>query len=120
MQRFGTNASRILALVVVVVLAVFVVENLFQVRAQFLGLAFTANLWWIVVGAALLGLPAPSCCWRLVAWPLAGATAPSCVSRHITNSTPSGANTLPVPAGMKSAQPSLLRTSACRRSRISR
>jgi cell shape-determining protein MreC len=55
MQRFSKNVSRILALVVVVALAVFVVENLFQVRAQFLGLAFTASLWWIVVGAALLG-----------------------------------------------------------------
>jgi cell shape-determining protein MreC len=55
MQRFSKNVSRILMLAVVVALAVFVVENLFQVRAQFLGLAFTASLWWIVVGAALLG-----------------------------------------------------------------
>lgn len=55
MQRFSKSVSRILALVVVIALAVFVVENLFQVRAQFLGLAFTASLWWIVVGAALLG-----------------------------------------------------------------
>jgi len=55
MQQASTNVSRILALVVVVALAVFVVENLFQVRAQFLGLAFTASLWWIVAGAALLG-----------------------------------------------------------------
>lgn len=55
MQHFSNNVSRILALVVVVALAVFVVENLSQVRAQFLGLAFTADLWWIVVGAALLG-----------------------------------------------------------------
>ena len=55
MQRLSKNVSRILALVLVAALAVFVVENLFQVRAQFLGLAFTANLWWILVGAALLG-----------------------------------------------------------------
>ena len=55
MQQLSKNVSRILALVVVVALTVFVVENLFQVRAQFLGLAFTASLWWIVAGAALLG-----------------------------------------------------------------
>lgn len=55
MQRFSKTVSRLLALVVVVFLAVFIVENLFQVRAQFLGLAFTASLWWLVVGAALLG-----------------------------------------------------------------
>jgi uncharacterized integral membrane protein len=55
MQRLSKNVGRILALVLVAALAVFVVENLSQVRAQFLGLAFTADLWWIVVGAALLG-----------------------------------------------------------------
>lgn len=54
-QQFSKSVSRVMALVVVIALAIFVVENLFQVRAQFLGLAFTASLWWIVVGAALLG-----------------------------------------------------------------
>ncbi len=45
----------LLAIVIIVALAIFAIQNLNPVNAHFLGYAFTPNLWWIVVGCAVLG-----------------------------------------------------------------
>jgi uncharacterized integral membrane protein len=45
----------IIAAAIVAVLAIFAVQNIFGVPVHFLGYAFTGNIWWITVGAAVLG-----------------------------------------------------------------
>jgi uncharacterized integral membrane protein len=46
------------AVVLFVVLAIFVVENIRTERYTFLGNTITGNVWWIVTAAALLGFVA--------------------------------------------------------------
>lgn len=55
MKKFSMTVSSLVALVAVVILAIFAIENQLPLRVQFLGWAFDANLWWIVAGSALLG-----------------------------------------------------------------
>lgn len=55
MRAFRNRVSVLLASVVVIVLATFAIGNVTPVRVQFAGQFFPANLWWIVVGSALLG-----------------------------------------------------------------
>lgn len=43
------------ALIPVLALAIFVVENIRAERYNVLGMTFTGNVWWVVTGAALLG-----------------------------------------------------------------
>lgn len=45
----------ILSAIIIVVLAIFAVQNLHGVTAHFLGWTFTANLWWVSIGSAVLG-----------------------------------------------------------------
>lgn len=56
MRTLGRIFWAILGAVIVVVMAVFAAENLAPVRARFVGSTFSASLWWIVVGSAVLGL----------------------------------------------------------------
>jgi uncharacterized integral membrane protein len=45
----------VLLVAAVVVLAIFSIQNTQTVRATFLGHTFSAGLWWLVLGAAILG-----------------------------------------------------------------
>lgn len=47
--------TSILAIIDVVVLAIFAVENIRPQTYNFVGFAFPGNLWWTVAGSALLG-----------------------------------------------------------------
>ena len=55
MKRISAGVSAIVALVLVVAMLSFAVENLRQLRVAFFGQPFTSNLGWIIAGAALLG-----------------------------------------------------------------
>lgn len=55
MRGFFTFIAEVIAIVIIAALAIFAVENALAMHVSFLGRGFTANLWWLVVGAALLG-----------------------------------------------------------------
>lgn len=55
MQKSSKAASMLVALVVVVILALFAIQNQLPLRTQFLGWTFATNLWWVVAGSVLLG-----------------------------------------------------------------
>lgn len=55
MRTLSKSVSGLVALLLVVALMIFALENRQPMRPQFLGQTFTANMWWVVVGAALLG-----------------------------------------------------------------
>lgn len=55
MRVFRNNLSVLIALAVVVLLAVFALQNMLPVRVHLVGYVYSTNLRWIVVGSALLG-----------------------------------------------------------------
>jgi uncharacterized integral membrane protein len=55
MRRLRFLVVGVPSVVLCIVLALFVVENIRAERYTFLGNTFTGNVWWIVTGAALLG-----------------------------------------------------------------
>ncbi|MGZ3582670.1 MAG: lipopolysaccharide assembly protein LapA domain-containing protein [Ktedonobacterales bacterium] len=55
MQRFSTTISSLVAVVILVILALFAFTNQLPLQVQFLRWTFDANLWWVVVGSVLLG-----------------------------------------------------------------
>ena len=55
MRRLRSLTSLILTVLLFIVLAIFLVENIRTERYTFLGNTFTGNVWWIVTAAALLG-----------------------------------------------------------------
>jgi uncharacterized integral membrane protein len=55
MRAFGRFILWLLALLIVVALVVFAIQNVAPVSAHFLGYAFTGDLWMIVAACAVLG-----------------------------------------------------------------
>jgi uncharacterized integral membrane protein len=55
MRAFGSFILWLLALLIVVVLVIFAIENVAPVSAHFLGYGFTTALWGIVAACAVLG-----------------------------------------------------------------
>ncbi len=55
MRGFRTFIVSALSAIIVVVLAIFAVQNLQGVSAHFLGTTFTPNMWWVSIGSAALG-----------------------------------------------------------------
>ncbi len=45
----------ILSAIIIVVLAIFAVQNLQGITTRFLGFTFTPNVWWVSIGSAVLG-----------------------------------------------------------------
>ncbi len=55
MRGFFSFIAEVIAIVIIAALAIFAVENVLATHVSFLGRGFTADLWWLVVGAAVLG-----------------------------------------------------------------
>ena len=55
MRRFRNGFSLILACAIIVVLAIFALENLMTLRLQLVGHNFSTNLGWIIASSAVLG-----------------------------------------------------------------
>lgn len=55
MSGFRGFIVGILSAIIIVVLAIFAVENLQGVTAHFFGSTFTPGLWWVAIGSAVLG-----------------------------------------------------------------
>jgi uncharacterized integral membrane protein len=55
MRGFFTFIASVIAIVIIAALAIFAVQNMLTLRVSFLGRSLTADLWWLVVGAAVLG-----------------------------------------------------------------
>lgn len=55
MRALRIVVSGILSALIIVVLAIFAIENLQRVPARFFGNGFTPTLWWISIGSAVLG-----------------------------------------------------------------
>jgi uncharacterized integral membrane protein len=55
MRRLRSLIIDVPAVILFIVLALFLVENIRAERYNFLGYAISGNLWWVVMGAALLG-----------------------------------------------------------------
>ena len=56
MRGLSNLITTICEAIIVAVLVIFAVENARPERYTFLGATFTGNVWWIVIGSALLGL----------------------------------------------------------------
>lgn len=55
MRGFRSFIVGILSAIIIVVLAIFAVENIHSVTAHFFGYTFTPSLWWVAIGSAVLG-----------------------------------------------------------------
>lgn len=55
MRALGRALWVLLLALIIVVLAIFAVDNLRTVTVNFAGQAFTAGLWWVILGCAALG-----------------------------------------------------------------
>lgn len=55
MRGFSSFVVGILSAIIIVVLAIFAVENIHGVTAHFFGFTFTPGLWWVAIGSAVLG-----------------------------------------------------------------
>jgi uncharacterized integral membrane protein len=55
MRGFFSFIAEVVSIVIIAAIAIFAVENVFAVHVSFLSRGFTADLWWLVVGAAVLG-----------------------------------------------------------------
>ena len=55
MRRFRNGFSLVLACAIIVVLAIFALENLMTMRFQLVGHHFSTNLGWIIASSAVLG-----------------------------------------------------------------
>lgn len=55
MRGFRNFIVSILSAIIIVVLAIFAVQNLQGITAHFIGMTFTPSVWWVSIGSAVLG-----------------------------------------------------------------